>query len=104
MKAIIDGKTYNTETATELFTNGTYYTANFSDWYNTYYITKKGVFFMHYWGGATTRYAKSSNNGRSRSDGSGIRVVTKEDVIKALNTDSYSISEEVVKHLEIEEA
>lgn len=105
MKAIIEGKTYNTETATELFTNGTGYTANFSDWYNTFYVTQKGAFFMHYWGGATTQYAESFNNGRSRSEGRGIRVLTREEVLKKLNTNSYNINEEAInKYLEIEEA
>lgn len=37
MVKIINGKRYNTETATRLFENGTGSTANFSDWYEIFY-------------------------------------------------------------------
>ena len=105
MKAIINGKVYNTDTAIKLFENGTGYTANFSDWYEEYYVTKKGNFFMRYWGGAMTMYAESYNNGRTKSEGSGIKVLTKQQVIARLNSGSYNINEEAInKYLEPEEA
>lgn len=105
MKKIIEGKTYNTDTAILLFENGTNRTADFSDWYEEYYVTKKGNFFVNYWGGATTCYAETFNNGRSRSEGSGIRVIEKLQAIKALNSDSYNLNEDAIeKYMEIEEA
>ena len=105
MKKIINGKIYNTETATKLFENGTGNTANFTDWYEEFYVTKKGAFFMKFWGGAMTRYSESFNNGRSRSEGRGIKVLTKEEVTKNLSNDSYNLDEIVINnYLEIEEA
>jgi len=105
MKKIINGKTYNTETAIKLFENGTGYTANFDDWYEEYYITKKGAYFMKYWGGAKSKYAKYFNNNRNTSEGTGLIVLIRNDVIRALSNNSYNLNENAINtYLDIQEA
>ena len=102
MKKIINGKTYNTETARQIAEQGTGQTANFSDWYTELYVTKKGAFFTHSWGGAMTQFAENLGGG-SRAEGSAWSIVTKEEALSFLD-DAYNIDEEIVKELfEIEE-
>ncbi len=81
---IIGNKRYNVETSTMLAENGTNSTADFGDWYEIFYVTKKGNFFMTYWGGAKSKYAVSSNNGRSLNDGSGARAMSKVEAEKEI--------------------
>lgn len=59
MKKIINGKLYNTETATELGTywNG-YPQGDFSYVSETLYVKKTGEYFLHCEGGPLTEYAK----------------------------------------------
>ena len=59
MKKIIDGKMYNTETATELgeFWNGLS-TNDFSNLSETLYRKKNGEFFLYGQGGAMTEYSQ----------------------------------------------
>ena len=58
MKKIVDGKTYNTETATELGVWGNDYgTTDFRWCDETLYRTKKGAYFLFGEGGAMSRYA-----------------------------------------------
>ena len=75
MKKIIEGKTYNTDTATELghYWNGlsTSDFHNVSEWL---YMTKKGAFFLHGRGGAATGWGEAC--GDSRTGGSDIRVMS----------------------------
>ncbi len=64
MKKIINGKTYNTETAKLL---GDWCTAGIGRGDFRYieeelYISKKGQYFLYGMGGALTRYAKSCGN------------------------------------------
>lgn len=58
MKKIIDGKTYNTDTATEL---GNYRNnpGNFSFVDESLYRTKKGAYFLAGKGGPMSKYAQS---------------------------------------------
>jgi hypothetical protein len=68
MKAIIDGKRYDTETAEEIgsFDYGHYPgSGDFSHWSATLYQTKAGTFFLHGEGGALTRFAQHCADGGS---------------------------------------
>ena len=105
MKKIINGKTYNTDTAIKLFSKGTGKTAGFYDWEEEYYVTKKGNFFKYYWGGAKTIYAEESDNGRSFNEGSGIKELEDMDVLEELDDSCRNINyKELQKYFEIEEA
>lgn len=76
MKAIINGKTYNTETATELCSlpcsaqgRGDF------NWHSTgLYRTKKGGFFIAGEGGPASMWSRSAGQ-NSYTGGSGVRVV-----------------------------
>jgi len=104
MKKIIQGKTYNTDTSSKIAERGTGRTADFSDWFEELHVTKKGNFFVYYWGGANTQFAETFNNGRSRNEGSGIRTIDKDDALSFLD-DCFFVDEELVeKHFDIEEA
>lgn len=66
MRRVINGKTYNTDTAEKLAvkeygdpTDGLYYSER------TLYQTKKGDYFIHSWGKAGTIYATDLGNGRT---------------------------------------
>ena len=74
MKQVIDGKTYNTETATEIHNhNNGLGKGDFRYLDESLYKTPKGRFFLAGEGGAMTRYAKSYGN--TSTGGSGIQAV-----------------------------
>jgi hypothetical protein len=80
MKTIIEGKTYNTETATKLgdVSRGSGCGPGDFNYDNTdLYITKKGTFFIAGEGGALSQWSRSCGNGSC--GGSGIRLVDKTD-------------------------
>ena len=63
MKKVIDGKLYDTETATEIasFDNGRGWD-DFHHLNETLYITKKGQHFLYGIGGAMSKYSEKSGN------------------------------------------
>ena len=65
MKQIIEGKTYNTETAELIgsYDNG-HYANDFRQKSELLYKTAKGNFFLHGIGGAMTEYGKDCGYGR----------------------------------------
>lgn len=70
MKAIINGKRYDTDTAREISSNGN--DASYSDfrhWHEVRYRTKKGAWFVHGEGGPMSRWARSVNNGSTGGEG-----------------------------------
>jgi len=71
MRAVIEGKRYDTETATEVASieNG-HNLSDFSYFTEELYITKRGNWFLAGWGNATSPYGTVSGNTR----GSGERV------------------------------
>lgn len=75
MKRIINGKIYNTETATLI---GSHVHSNRGDFHyedTDLYVTKKGAFFVQGVGGAYSRWARPyGSNGMS--GGSGIEAMT----------------------------
>jgi hypothetical protein len=56
MKRVIEGKTYNTETATLIGEASYGYSGDFNAWDETLYRTPKGAFFLVGSGGARTRW------------------------------------------------
>ena len=69
MKKIINGKLYNTETATGLarYSNDGGW-RDFSHFVETLYRKKTGEFFLHGDGGGMTRYAAIEQDGRTRGE------------------------------------
>lgn len=66
MKAIIDGKRYNTETATEIgsASRGNYPgDGDFSSWFASLYRTKSGRYFLAGEGGGLSRFAHHCHGG-----------------------------------------
>ena len=80
MKAIIDGKRYNTETATGVaeYWNGLG-GGDFGRVYEILYITAKGSWFIAGSGGPMTSYAQSVGN--SQTGGEGIRPLSSEEAM-----------------------
>lgn len=80
MKAIIDGKTYNTETAEKLaeVCNPSAGTSDFSWWEEALYRTKRGAYFLAGGGGSLSGWAKAAIGG-GRTGGSGIKRLSEED-------------------------
>lgn len=79
MKKIIDGKLYNTDTATRLadWDNG-YGGGDLDYCEETLYRTKKGAYFLYGCGGARSSYSRYYGDGNS-SSGEDISVFTEEE-------------------------
>lgn len=78
MKKVINGKMYNTETATRIasWDNGIYGN-DFKSCEEDLYLSKKGQYFVAGSGGAMSSYAQSYGN--SRGSGEDIRLLSKEE-------------------------
>lgn len=102
MKRIINKKVYNTETATLIAetTNGLSHN-DFNYIQEDLYITKKGQYFINYYGGAATCYAEK--NGQYSSEGEGIILYSNEEALRFL--EAHNFTEEIEKYFadEIEE-
>lgn len=95
MLKIIDGKRYNTETATEI----AYYWNGLSDndfrnVSETLYITKKGAYFLQGEGGPMSKYAVS--NGNSTSGSSNIILLNKQEAFEWC--EKYADAEAIETH------
>jgi len=76
MKAIIEGKRYNTETAKPLFDcRANVGRSDFSWWAGTVYRTPRGAYFLAGEGHAASRFAESLGNS-SYGSGAGIQPLT----------------------------
>lgn len=103
-KAIINGKVYNTETATHIGRIGSdsgYLASDFRCWTAELYKTRKGAFFMHGDGGPRSPFAVSHGQG-GWSGSEGVRELTPD---TALRYAEASLSGEVIlqhfaKHLD----
>ncbi len=81
MRKIIEGKIYDTNTATEIGTwSNNLSTRDFRNETTTLYITKKGNFFMAGESGPMGSYAYSVGN--VTSGGEGMFVLTKEEALE----------------------
>lgn len=101
MKKIIDGKWYNTDTATSLgyIEFGTSNDHRYM--LEELYKTKKGSFFLYYTGGARSKYAV--NEGPNLVGGSsGIRLLTPEEALEWCETNNIK-PEIIEQHFDIEE-
>ena len=81
MKKVIDGKLYNTDTATEISMASYGYGNDLDAWDETLYVTKNGAFFIYGSGGPASKYGRSERQ-NSMSGGSELRVVSKEDALE----------------------
>ena len=77
MRQIINGKRYDTETATEIASYSFGNPGDFERCEETLYVTKKGVFFVAGSGGAMSAYAKKISS-NTTGGGEGIRVLSEE--------------------------
>lgn len=82
MKQIINGKTYNTETATRLCdVSASGYSSDFEWWSETLYQTAKGAYFLHGQGGGLSRYAVTYADGALTS-GARLEALTRDEAIQ----------------------
>lgn len=81
MKQVINGKTYNTETATEIAEDSYGFSSDFNFWQETLYVTKKGAYFVAGEGGALSSWSRSCGQNES-CGGSGIRPLDKSEAMK----------------------
>ena len=80
MKRIIDGKTYNTKTATLICdTSNEYSRSDFKFESSDLYVTKKGAYFIAGSGGALSRFARRVSDGYC--GGEGIIPISREDAL-----------------------
>ena len=101
MKKVIDGKTYNTETAEKIGNewNGLS-PSDFRNWEETLYKTKKGNFFIVGKGGAMTRWSKS--NGNTSWGSSGVIAIDKAEALEWC--ENYVSTETIERHFDLENA
>lgn len=74
MKRVIDGRIYDTETATRICEVGCE-TGDFKGHTTALYKSPKGTFFLAGKGGPLSMWARSTEGGRGRSSGEGLRLV-----------------------------
>ncbi len=95
MKKVIEGKIYNTISATEL--GGRSYGTNMSDFHyvsESLYVTKNGVFFIAGEGGAMSKYSESLGQ-NSYCGGSGMTVL---DATEALAyAESFDLDVDIIE-------
>jgi len=102
MKRIINGKVYNTETAEKIAAwDNDLFVNDFGYMSEALYITRKGNYFIHGKGGATSKYAKHAYGGRMA--GESIAAITEKDALEWC--EAREIDTEIVSsRFEIEEA
>ncbi len=95
MKRIINGKRYNTNTATRLHEYQSPYAHNdFNFFRESLYRTEKENYFLAGEGGALTRYGQAEGGGGMQG-GEGIRPITKKEAMKWLEEhDGETVLEE----------
>jgi len=102
MKKVINGKVYNTETATQIanWDNGIY-GSDFHACEETLYVTSKGAYFVHGDGGPATRWARPvGSNGRC--GGSGIEVLSQREALQWC--ENHAVDADVIsEHFSVEE-
>lgn len=81
MKQVVNGKTYNTETAEMICKYSYSNPGDFHYIYEALYVTKKGNYFIAGKGGAMSKYAKSLGN-NSTGGSSGIEALSKTEALE----------------------
>lgn len=69
MKAIIEGKRYNTASATRVAGLGYGNDGDFHSWGAGLYVTAKGAWFLAGWGGAYSRWGRTEGGNSYGGDG-----------------------------------
>ena len=83
MKAIVDGKRYDTEAAEELASwDSGHHAGDFNRVSEALYRTPKGAYFIAGEGGANTGYAEPCEGGNMRTSGEAIRVVSEREAVE----------------------
>ena len=102
MKRVIDGKTYNTETATEIGSASSGGSrSDFGYWTETLYRSPKGQFFIAGEGGPMTQYARSIDQ-NTRTGGEDMRLMS--DAVALEWCEEYAIDADVIaEYFAIEE-
>ena len=102
MRTIIDGKQYNTDTATTLAADAYGNTGDFNHWRESLYQTKNGAFFLAGSGGPLSKYARSPRLNEWTS-GEGISVLTEADALRWCEKHDVDV-DVIAQHFTIEEA
>ena len=101
MKKIINGKTYNTETAELIGDYSQSYPNDFNYIEEALYVTKKGGYFLAGGGGAMSKYSRSVDQ-NSYCGGSGMHVIPKGEALAWC--ERHDIDSDTIEHFfEIEE-
>ncbi len=101
MKYIMDGKSYNTETATEIGFHQHLYPGDFHYFEETLYKTVKGGWFVSGEGGAASRYAEPEISGGT-TGGRGARVLSEQEALDWC--EQHFVDTDVIEqHFNIEE-
>lgn len=101
MKAVIEGKRYDTETATEIDRYSWGMQGDFGRIEEYLYVTKNGAYFTAGSGGANTKYAVSVAQ-NSRCGGSRIEVLTKDEAREW--AERHSDADTIAKFFTVEDA
>ena len=103
MIRIVNGKRYNTGTATLLcnISRGGFSRSDFAYDDTNLYITDKGNFFIAGEGGASSRWAERHGN-NATCEGYGLRPIDKNDARSLL--EQYGSAAQVEEHFTVEEA
>lgn len=102
MKKIIDGKMYNTETATWIGNGGGVSRSDFNYYDEDLYRTKKGAFFLVVEGGPMTKYSRSCGN-NCTSGGSRFFVLSDREALAWCERNDVD-TDEIQEMFKIEEA
>lgn len=82
MKKVIEGKIYNTETATFICEDSYSYQSDFRHWSEELYQTPKGKFFLVGEGGPMSKYAESIGNGNVTGSGDNCVPLTDDEALE----------------------
>ena len=101
MEKVINGKIYNTETATRIgqWDNGSPI-SDFDYCDEELYITAKGAYFLACEGGALSIYARATQNGQTR--GEAMNLLSERDALNWCETHEIDV-ETIRKHFQEEE-
>lgn len=104
-RQIINGKKYDTSTATELGSrSGGGYCNDFRHWSESLYRTPNGKFFICGEGGPMSHWAVYSDNGNERSGSEGIRALTEAEALAWLEAADDKYVDVIEANFQIEAA
>jgi len=102
MKAVIDSKRYNTDTAATIAADAYGNIGDFNHWRESLYQTKNGAFFLAGSGGPLSKYARSPRL-NEWTGGEGIFVLTEAEALRWCEKHDVDVGV-IVEHFTIEEA